>query len=74
MAVHCRDHQFATMNIDNDQNWSKLKDIAYRKIFNDRIDLTFYVDADKTIYLFNIFELMDASIIAGEDLELIRSK
>ena len=57
--------QFATMNIDNDHTGVSERH-PYRKIFNDRIDLTFYVDA--TNYLpIQYFERW-MQYIAGEDL------
>jgi len=55
---------FATSVIDNDRTGVTERH-AYRKIFDDRIDLTFYVDADRYLPILFFEEWMNH--IAGQD-------
>ena len=55
---------FATSVIDNDRTGVTERH-AYRKIFDDRIDLTFYVDAEKYLPILFFEEWMNH--IAGQD-------
>ena len=56
---------FATMNIDNDRT-GVTETHAYRKVFDNRIDITFYVDTERHLAI-QFFELW-MKLIAGEDL------
>ena len=56
---------FATMNIDNDRT-GVTETHAYRKVFDNRIDITFYVDSERHLAI-QFFELW-MKLIAGEDL------
>tara|TARA_R100000005_G_C4955367_1_gene174088 strand:+ start:41 stop:1078 length:1038 start_codon:yes stop_codon:yes gene_type:complete len=58
---------FATMNIDNDRT-GVTETHAYRKVFDNRIDITFYVDSEYHLSI-QFFELW-MKFIAGEDLAL----
>ena len=61
-------NQLATSVNDNDRTGVTERH-AYRKIFNDRVDLTFYVDAEEYLTI-KFFELW-MSYIAGEDLQSV---
>ena len=53
------------MNIDNDRT-GVTETHAYRKVFDNRIDITFYVDSEYHLSI-QFFELW-MKFIAGEDL------